>query len=143
VDWIHNGLGEADLGALTSKGLIPLSSHDPTKWDWVGNPGFRAKTVMDVNLYAGEVYILPLFKPHSDGSKTEYEAGTGNGSHYYYNIVEFVGIQITSDYKDNKRIMVQPAPYVDVNLVFQGGSQPPTVSSGTVTTTFTAPKLSR
>ena len=59
--------------------------------------------------YVGDTYLLPLFEPltnpdeHDDGQEGEhhnhgssYTAGNGNGSHYYYNIVQFVAVKLIS-----------------------------------------------
>jgi hypothetical protein len=158
-NWIHNGVSAADVKSLQSLNLIPLS-NGVNKCDWIGNPGFKASTVMDVNEYTakglssgeGKIFALPLFEPYQQGtnsgkgggkksSSTSYEAGTGNGSHYYYNIVRFVGIRITSDYRDNRVIMVQPAAFIDP---FATPSGPAGTQTGTPPiTTFTTPRLTR
>ena len=64
--------------ALQSAGLIPVSSHDSTKWDWQGDTGFKASNVMDLNNQTGKTYWLPLFNP-SNSDPNNYSAGTGQG----------------------------------------------------------------
>lgn len=193
-DWINFGLGGGDITALKNFGLLPIQDNG---WNWVGNPGFRSSTIMDVNQLTGGIFTLPLFKPYATGTQSAgirpsqnlnylsrpglnkqllqfvgwgmndddpayndtnlqfvnngnpngnnnsstYQAGTGDGSHYYYNILRFVGIRITSEGGDNRAIFVQPAAYVDPFAQFESVAPPTT--GNTLVTTFTTPRLSR
>ena len=116
ADWIHNGVPSADIQALKNNGLIPLESHNANLWDWRGDTGFKASNCMDINQHVGKTYILPLFKPF-DNSTNSYDAGTGNGSHYDYNIVRFVAIKILTSPKTNKEVWIQPVLSTDPNVV--------------------------
>lgn len=143
-NWINNGVRPSDLQALMSAGLLPLSSHNPNSPpDWNGNPGLKTSTIHTAADNVGGVYLMPLFKPVNAGngnSGNGYQAGSGQGSNYYYTIVEFVGIKITQ--ADNKEIKVTPTAVIDPNAILSGVSiaVPPT-SGSAVTTTFSAPKL--
>jgi Flp pilus assembly protein TadG len=158
--WIANGVSSSDLQNESSANLLPLSAHDSTKWDWKGNPGLKTSDIHTISGYVGSQYLLPLFKPYNDGNldPTQYAAGTGQGSNYYYNIVQFVAITITS--VDNKSVHVQPSAMVvpqalyngilpastpsypltlplGVTLPLNGANGPPLMS------TFAAPKLTQ
>lgn len=139
--WINDGMSQTDVDALKSANLIPLSSHNSSQWDWSGDNGFKASVVMDINDRNGQSFILPLFKAYHDSAPgVDYEAGTGNGSHYNYNIVRFVGVKVVST--GNRQVIVQPAAVMDADMLFT--SLNPVVSgSGTVTTTFGTSKLTR
>jgi hypothetical protein len=144
-DWINNGLPPNGLQNLLDEGLVPLSKHDKTLWDWLGNPGFKASTVKEVNDNVGKTYLLPLFKA-KNSSATNYEAGVGQGSKYSYNIVRFVPITIMPPNQSNKEIVVQPSGEVDplaefdLPTVVPAGSGAETIESRT---TFTTPKLTQ
>jgi hypothetical protein len=137
--------------------LIPLSQHNSTilpslstdgmgSWNWVGNPGVKTSTLHTVEDYVGDTYLLPLFKP-LNANDASYAAGNGGGSHYYYNIVQFVAVKII--YADNKSLVVQPsAKVLNLDTVILGSAATPvgtTSSGGTTTsqTTFAPPKLSQ
>lgn len=138
-DWIDNGLSASDLQELEEDGLIPITSH-PDAWDWQGKPGFTASGVMEMNNHVGESFVLPLHKPYSLT-----DAGNGQGSNYYYNVVQFVGVRVMPPTSSNKDIVVQPAPIVvnspllDANTIVPAGS----TSSSATATIFTAPRLTR
>jgi hypothetical protein len=139
--WIRSGLSPCGVKTLTDRKLLPLSAHDPSKWDWLGNPGFRASTVMDVNARAGKTFFLPLFKAKNSSAKG-YQAGVGAGSHYNYNIVRFVPIKIMPPFDWNKEIVVQPAAVSDSNLILSNvGIVNPSSSSSALTITLTGPRL--
>lgn len=159
-DWVDHGLTQSDLQGLISAGgqtsLVPLTDHNANilpgnsndgkgSWNWVGNPGMKTSVLHTIANHVGEVDLLPLFKP-LDANSDSYEAGNGNGSHYYYNIVQFVSVKIIS--VDNKSLVVQPsAKIIDFNTVI-GTTQPAgtyTDSSGNpvLLTTFAPPKLTQ
>jgi Flp pilus assembly protein TadG len=144
--WITNGETWSDLKNEFDAGLLPLSSHDQTKWDWSGNPGLKTSTIQTLEGEIGKTYLLPLYKPKDPGvpDPTTYAAGVGQGSNYYYNIVQFVGINIA--YVDNNSVIVQPNKYVDPSVLLSGSSITPAVTPTTanpLVTTFTTPKLTQ
>jgi Flp pilus assembly protein TadG len=141
--WIDNGMAPSDIQALQSANLIPLSNHPANTWDWIGDTGFKASLVMDINSYPGKSFLLPLFTPYSP--EPNYSAGTGNGSHYYYDIVQFVGVKIMPG-GGNRQVLIEPAAVVDPSAVFAGGG--PTIvdtskSGSSMVTTFSYPRLSQ
>jgi Flp pilus assembly protein TadG len=140
--WVTGGMSSTDMQGLTSNGLIPLSKHDPTKWDWVGDTGMKQSLVGTINAQAGRSFYLPLFTPYDNGvpNPATYSAGTGQGSHYYYNIVQFVGVTIVPN--GTGGVTVQPSAVIDPNAVF-ASAPVPAGSSGQLITTFTSPKLTR
>jgi hypothetical protein len=141
ANWIANGMSSTDVQALLAANLIPLSQHPANTWDWQGNPGFKASTVMDVNANIGKVYYLPLFQA-VNGNLSSYQAGTGQGANYFYNIVRFVPVQIMTPPSNNREIVVQPAAVVgDPNVIFDPSTIAP-IGTSSYSTTFTAPKLS-
>jgi Flp pilus assembly protein TadG len=142
--WIDNGVPSTDLQQELNSGLLPLSSHVATKWDWKGDTGLRTSDVSALTSHIGDVYMLPLFKPYDPGvpDPTTYTAGDGVGTNYYYNIVQFAAVRIS--YVDSSTVYVQPAAFIDPNAVFSNvtPAAPPTVDSPLVTT-FASPKLTR
>jgi Flp pilus assembly protein TadG len=140
--WVDNGIASSDIKALTDNKLIPLSSHNPNNWDWQGDTGFKASLVSDINGHTGQTYILPLFAP-ANASQANYAAGQGQGSNYFYNIVQFVGIQIMPSGDNNGQVIVQPAAVLDPNAIFNQSTVVPAGNAGQLVTTFTAPKLTR
>ena len=137
--WIDNGVSQAEIDILKDDGLIPLSSH-PNAWDWQGKPGFTSSDVKQVNDHVGEIFVLPLYKPYSATSP-----GDGNGSNYYYNVVEFVSVRLTAPDRNNRDIIVQPAPLVVANALLDPNNIVPagTTATSTTTTIFAAPRLTR
>jgi Flp pilus assembly protein TadG len=126
-EWINNGITQTDINDLISRDLVPLSGHDPAKWDWLGNPGFRASSVQEVNQFQGETYLLPLFKPVNSDPKN-YQGGVGGGSDFNWNIVRFVPVMIMPPDRENREIYVQPSGHVDPTAVFD---YPTIVPAGT------------
>jgi hypothetical protein len=152
IGWVDNGMASSDLSALQSADLIPLSSH-ASAWDWQGNTGFKASLVMEVNSYDCQTYptktfILPLFTPYAlDTAPGGYQAGTGQGANYFYNIVQFVGIKIMPG-GGNRQVVVQPAAVANPYAVFATSGSGAlgvvdTSQTTTTVTTFSYPKLSQ
>ncbi|MFL5327296.1 MAG: pilus assembly protein TadG-related protein [Gemmataceae bacterium] len=142
--WIDSGMTSSEVTSISSDGLIPLSSHDATAWDWKGAPGMKASDVMAVNDHTGDTYLMPLFKAYNS-DPTNYAAGTGNGSHYDYNIVSFVAVRIQATTDTNGSVIVQPAAkIVEGDVTWLSGSLKP-AGSGTTrgATTFSTPKLTQ
>ncbi len=136
-DWILNGPNADDIKQLTNRNLIPLSNHDATKWNWIGNPGFEAGNVSALNGLVGQTFIMPLFTPKNS---LPYKAGDGQGSNYYYNIVQMVAIRIMPTSDTNRDIVVQPAKLVVPDTLLTN-VQP--VGSTSNWVTLTTPKLTR
>jgi hypothetical protein len=151
--WDMNTLGPVG-------GTVPSGAHDPNiadqnvggqggSWNWQGDPGFRSTDAQTLNANPG-VYLLPLYKAFNSGtpSASDYAACPGQGANYYYNIVDFVPVQITfvDGQQNNRTVWIKPAAMVlDFNQVVGASPQlagPPT-SWSTYTALFTAPKLSQ
>ena len=141
ISWVHDGVPKSDIQSLINSSLIPLSKHDVTKWDWLGDTGFKSSLVQAVNEEQGGVFLLPLFKPYNPAPLT-YQGGVGNGSAHSFNIVEFVGVKIMHSPSDNKIVYVQPAAVIEPDAVFDPASIAPTGTSTSQSTTFTTPRLS-
>ncbi|HUY37005.1 MAG TPA: pilus assembly protein TadG-related protein [Pirellulales bacterium] len=143
-NWINNGVQASDLQPEFNANLLPLSAHDPNTWDWKGNPGLKTSVIHTLANHVGDSYLMPLFKPYNAGvpNPATYAAGTGNGTNYYYNVVQFVGVTIT--YVDNGSVSVQPCGVLDPNAVFSSvaPAAAPTASTPLVST-FAAPKLTQ
>ncbi len=139
VAWVQNGPSTGDIQALKNASLIPLSQHG-SKWDWLGETGFKSSLVMEINSHVGQVYTLPLFKAYNS-SVLDYHAGSGQGSNYSYNVVQVVGVRIMPSPDSNRIIVVQPAADIDPAAVFSPSSIIPAPAQST--TTFASPKLTR
>jgi Flp pilus assembly protein TadG len=160
--WIANGLTQTEYQALVNAGqgsdtvLIPLSQHNSGilpgaskdglgSWNWVGDTGMKTDVIHTLNNYVGQTFLLPLFKPLNDGSSdpSSYAAGNGNGSHYYYNIVQFVSVKLVS--AADKAVVVEPsATVIDFSMaVFQNSPAPAGTGTSSSAGTFTAPKLTQ
>jgi hypothetical protein len=137
--WVSSGMSSSDLNALTTAKLLPLSAHDSTKWDWLGDTGMKTSLVSFINNYAGTTFILPLFNPYS--APPNYSAGTGQGSGYNYQIVKFVAVKIMPD--NNGGVTVQPAALVEPNAILTNISPAGTGTNGDSVTTFSTPKLTQ
>lgn len=219
VNWIHKGMTKENIADLQNAGLIPLSSHDATLWDWQGENGFKSSMVQIANQYIGKTFLLPLFKAKSSGTVTTakagtlpasasrlaaapsfslqgiqlvstgtnlasllqttaiqtqstnngkkkangkdetidapppdappevpplipaqpYEPGVGQGSNYYFNIVQFVGVKIMPPPDVNREVILQPTAFLEPFGTFTGLQPAGTHSS--LVTTFATPKL--
>jgi len=160
--WITNGFTQTDYQSLLSNSagdqtpLVPLSQHNANilpavatdgmgSWNWVGDTGMKTSVLHTLEGYVGNTYLLPLFKPLNGAAGSSYTAGNGNGSHYYYNIVQFVSVKLI--YVDNKSLMVEPSAQVlNFNQVISQGAATPAgtgSSSTTLATTFAPPKLTQ
>lgn len=136
--WIINGPANSDIQALVNNNLIPLSSHNANNWDWQGENGFKASSVSDMNSLVGKTFMMPLFKPFNSNSNN-YEAGDGNGSNYYYNVVAFVGVKIMPVDDTNREVVVTPYPITDPNAILNPSSIAPLSGTGSTTVTALAP----
>jgi Flp pilus assembly protein TadG len=145
ASWITNGASPSDIKALQTANLIPLADHPANTWNWVGDTGMKSSLVSTLNNYVGQNFVLPLFQPVNAGvpNPSNYQPAVGNGSQYYFNIVQFVGVQIMPSPKNNGQVIIQPAAIIDPNAVFNPGSVTPAGTSSQVVTTFTTPKLTR
>lgn len=165
-------LAPFDLGTLSSTS-VPSGSHDPGiappsattagpsgSWNWSGQTGFISSSAQTINGMPG-TYLLPLFRAVDDGqgngtsttnspfSSGTYTPGLGTGSNYYYNIVDFVAVQLMDiswmNGNDNKNVYVEPTAMV---LTFdQVTGTPPTIAgpptTGNLNTIFVAPRLTQ
>jgi Flp pilus assembly protein TadG len=138
--WVDNGMSPSDTKALLAANLIPLSGHPANTWDWLGDTGLKGSLIMDINNHVGQTYMLPLFQPVSTGP---YQPGVNVGSHYAFDIVQFVGVTIVQPSDTNKQVVIQPAAAVNGNAVFVPGTYGPAGTSAQLITTFTTPKLTR
>ncbi|HEV2969153.1 MAG TPA: pilus assembly protein TadG-related protein [Pirellulales bacterium] len=157
--WIDNGLGASDLATLQSANLLPLTQPTTPVWNWKGVPGFKAS---DLNsLTVGQNFLLPIFEPvvgtpgaaqeaasgatyqaTDDSTGTATPGSGGHGSNSYYNIVEFVGVQITQLDKSSDAY-IQPVAVMDPTAVYDQSSATPAGTTATLVTTFTTPKLTQ
>lgn len=128
-NWVANGMSQSDLSVLTEKGLLPLSSHDPTKWDWQGSPGFEASLIQTVNDNVDKIYWMPLFQP-VDSRAGSYTPALGSGSGYNYNIVAFVPVKIVPSKNSNREVTIQPVDLIDSSANFDSSSLKPAGSGG-------------
>src|SRR5205807_626234 len=112
--WITNGPTNSDIQALVSNGLIPLSQNTGARWTWQAENGFKASDVMTVNDAVGKTFIIPLFKPYQT---LPYQAGEGQGSNYYYDIVALAGVKIVQPTDSNRQVVVQPVPITDPTMI--------------------------
>lgn len=157
--WISNGLSQADITNLQTAGLIPLAQPNPGLWNWKGAAGFKAS---DLNsLPVGQTYLMPLFMPVVGAPGATYEAASGTtyqstdkapgtatvgdggvGQNAYYNVVGFVGVQVTQIDK-SKAAYIQPSAAIDPTAVFDLTTVTPAGTTSQFMTTFTSPKLTQ
>ena len=140
--WVTGGVPPSDINTLISHNLVPLSSHNPALWDWQGNTGMKASLISTMNGEVGNTFLIPLFKPAVSG-QVGYQAGVGQGSNYFYNVVEFVGVRIMPTSDTNKELIVEPAAVIEPNAIFDAATIAPIGTSTTLVTTYTTPKLSQ
>jgi Flp pilus assembly protein TadG len=141
TQWINQGASPTDIQSLINNNLIPLANHPSNTWTWNAENGFKATDVTAMNAYTGTTYLIPLFQPVSTGPIPPYQAGVGNGSWYFYDVVQFVAVTIMPVNDVNRTIVVQPGAYIDPSAVFTPGTVVP-MGTSSFSTTFTAPKLS-
>jgi Flp pilus assembly protein TadG len=157
--WLTSGPSAANLQTLEQNGLLPLSSHDNTLWDWKGSPGFKASDLGNSSLQKGNVFIMPLFNPVVGTPGNNYQAANKNpgpatpgqgaaGSNAYYQVVQFVAVQVSDVLKggnNNGYLYVEPYGLIDPTATIQAGTVTPAQpgSSNSLVTTFTTPKLSQ
>src|SRR5438045_7307170 len=92
-----------------------------------------------IEAQAGTSFLFPLFTTYNAGvpSASDYSAGTGQGSNYFFNPVQWVGVTIVSS---SSGVVVQPGPYLDSNIVFSSGQPVPVGTTSSTITVFAAPK---
>jgi Flp pilus assembly protein TadG len=157
--WITSGMSSSDITALQSANLLPLASPNPGLWDWKGAPGFKAS---DVNsLTVNQTYLMAVFEPVVGAPGSTYEAAPGTvyqatdksvgpadvgaggvGQNAYYNIVKFVGVQVTTVDK-SKDAYVQPAAVLVPTALYDPSTVAPAGTTSTFLTTFATPKLTQ
>lgn len=105
---ILDGLNENDLsyfgGALSPSVANPLSIN--------GDTGLSAGIKAQLEAIKGQPRAIPLF----------IDIPTGNGNNAYYTIVRFVGVRIMNVKLTGnpKELMLQPAPFVDSGVTYDG-----------------------
>ncbi len=141
IDWLNNGVPSSDISALNSAGFLPLSPHtDPY---WQGSTGFASSLVQATNddSIIGQTYWLPLFEPVTQGVGN-YQAGTGSGNYYNYNIVAFVPVTVMQPTNKNKQVVLQPAVLSDGFAVFDPSNMQLAGTSSSSYATLMPPRLS-
>jgi hypothetical protein len=140
--WIDYGMSVSDVQYQINNGLVPVSPSSPKQW--VGSPGMNSTLVSNFADVIGKPNIIPLFQPVSTNP---YQAGTSSGSNTTFAIVGF-GSVIVSDVSgngNNLNMSLQPSAIFNPDLVYSNvwpaGSQM-SLSFGTPSTTFVAPKIS-
>jgi hypothetical protein len=157
--WISNGMSASDITALHNANLLPLQSPNPALWDWKGAPGFKSS---DLNsLPVNQTFLLPVFEPVVGEPGSTYEAAPGTvyqatdknvgpadvgdggvGQNAYYNLVKFVGVQITTVDK-SQDAYVQPAAMLVPAAMYDPTTVVPAGTTSQLITTFTIPKLTQ
>ena len=157
--WISNGLTNTEISLLNSANLMPLPQPNPNLWNWKGAPGFKSS---DLNtLPVGQTFMLPVFEPVVGMPGATYEAAVGStyqstdksagspdvgdggvGQNAYYNVIKFVGVQITQ-LDSSQDAMIQPAAVLSPTAIFDPTTVIPAGSTSQFTTTFTTPKLTQ
>jgi hypothetical protein len=140
VDWVNNGAPPSDIQKLIADGLIPLSQHTSKTPDWQGNTGMKESLISEMNQEVGKSFIIPLFQRQAT---SPYQAGIGEGSDYYFNIVRFVAVKVVPSSKNNHELSVVPSAVIEPSADFIPGSVMPAGTSSEFITTFTVPKLSQ
>ncbi len=149
--WIDNGLDSSTLSTLKSDNLLPIPSLNPPQWNWKGAPGFKASDLNELSV--GTDYLMPVFQPVVSTSGSSYQAtdsGTGpatpgdggHGSNAYYNIVGFVGVQI-SQLDKSSDAYVEPVAMISPTFLYDSSSVAPAGTTSALMTTFTTPKLTQ
>jgi hypothetical protein len=158
-NWITNGMSSSDLDTLHNSGLLPIQSPNPGLWDWKGAPGFKAS---DLNsLPVNQTFLMPVFEPVVGTPGSAYEAAPGSvyqatdkssgtadvgdggvGQNAYYNLVKFVGVQITTLVK-SLDAFVLPAAVLVPSAQYDLSTVAPAGTTSTLITTFTTPKLTQ
>jgi hypothetical protein len=159
ANWIANGMSSTDLAALHDSGLLPIQSPNAGLWDWKGAPGFKSSDLNSLPL--NKSFLLPVFEPVVGTPGSTYEAapgttyqatdkdaglpdvgGGGVGQNAYYNLVKFVGVQITT-LDTSTDAYVQPAAVLVPSALYDISTVVPAGTSSTLVTTFTTPKLTQ
>jgi Flp pilus assembly protein TadG len=158
-NWITNGMTDTEISLLKGANLIPLQQPNPKLWDWKGATGFKSD---DLNtLSVGTSFLLPVFEPVVGTPGSTYEAAVGStyqssdntagsatvgsggvGQNAYYNILSFVGVQITQLDKSTDA-MLQPSAVLAPTAVFDLTTVVPAGTTSQLITTFTTPKLTQ
>jgi hypothetical protein len=157
--WISNGLSQSDITLLKSANLLPLQNPNPNLWNWKGAPGFKSSDLNE--LPVGTSFLLPVFEPVVGTPGSTYEAAVGPvyqstdktpggatvgdggvGQNAYYNVIKFVGVQITQLDK-SQDALIQPAAVLDSTAVFDPSTVAPAGTTSQLITTFTTPKLTQ
>jgi Flp pilus assembly protein TadG len=158
-NWIANGMSSSDLAALHESGLLPIQTPNAGLWDWKGAPGFKSSDLNSLPL--NKSFLLPVFEPVVGTPGSTYEAAPGTtyqasdkssglpdvgdggvGQNAYYNLVKFVGVQITT-LDTSQDAFVEPAAVLVPSALYDISTVVPAGTSSTLVTTFTTPKLTQ
>jgi hypothetical protein len=136
--WIGYGPSPDDMQYLVDNNLMPVSSSTPEPW--IGGPGMTTTLEGDFAGMQNKPRLIPVFQPIST---SPYQAAGQSGSNAYYNIVGFVGVEITqaTGNGSNMNISVQPAAVIDATLTYDPTTLVPAGEGPTTVTTFALPKL--
>jgi Flp pilus assembly protein TadG len=138
--WIEYGDTPNDINYLLNNNLLPVSLDAPQPWK-VG-PGLKDTLKDNFQDQAGKPNLIPVFVPYQ---QNPYVAAQGQGQGATYNIVGFVGVDITevTANGNNLNISIQPTGAIDPTGVITAYRPLGTGTSviGGSSTTFTAPKL--
>jgi len=154
-------------GGTYSDNLFPIKSsdvsklypnqHDNVQFDWQGITGIKDSVLQELTPFVGKVAFLPLFRPGAlpGNNRNDYvsstkgqgpydpllNGGSGAGTNSYYNIVDYIGITITTvDMQGSKNISIQPGAVMPKGATFINPAGDP-AGSTTFSYSFLPPKL--
>lgn len=135
-DWIDAGPSSGDIQYLSNRGMLPASLSDPAEWQ--AGTGMRGALAGDFSDAIGSPRLIPVFQP---SSFSPYQATFGHGSNATFQIVGFVGVEISST--NGIDVCVQPCAVIDPSSMFDPTSIQPAGTTQPLVTTFVAPKLTQ
>jgi hypothetical protein len=142
----------APVLGMSSTDLLPTKGVTATvDTEWIGAPGFKASDLNERSV--GTSFLLPLFEPvvstpgpsyQATSDSTGPAAGTsaGHGNNTYYDIVGFVGVQISQVDKSSDAY-IQPSAMISPTFVYDLTTVAPAGTTSSLMTTFTTPKLTQ
>lgn len=135
-DWIQNGPSPGDIQYLSNQGMLPATPSDPAEWQ--AGTGVRGALATDFAGAIGAGRLMPVFQP---ASLSPYQAVCGHGNNAAFQIVGFVGVEISST--NGIDVCVQPCAVIDPSAMFDPTSIQPAGTTQPLVTTFVAPKLTQ
>jgi Flp pilus assembly protein TadG len=157
-----NGVSYTDnLYPIKASDVTPGTiQHDTALFDWQGITGLKDSDMQQLTQYVGKVAYLPLFSPAAlpGANKNAYVASLKNegpydplnnggnggaGTNSFYNIVDYIGITLTTvdTQGSGKGIQVQPGAVMPRGATFINPAGDPAGSAG-FSYSFLPPKLS-